>query len=86
MPTATGMAAPSRSIVEAAALAEPTATFTPALAQAEREKEAILGLNPAISESRSLATLRDPPATGLGKLPSAELSVDAASATMEASV
>ncbi len=58
MLTATGMAAPSRSIIEAAALAEPAATFTPAVAQAEREQEAILGLNPAISESRTLAILR----------------------------
>ena len=48
-----------------------------------RLREAIRRLNPAIPPSRTLATLRD---TLLPKLLSGELSVAAASATMQASV
>lgn len=62
----------------------PTLTRHPP-AGAEKH-EAIRWLNPAISESRTLATLRDPAPAGMAKLLCAELSVDAASATMEASV
>jgi len=50
-----------------------------------RLREAIRRLNPAIPP-RTLATLRDPAVAGLPRLLSGELSVAAASATMEASV
>ncbi|MDQ5979904.1 MAG: hypothetical protein QG602_2879 [Verrucomicrobiota bacterium] len=50
-----------------------------------RLREAIQRLNPAIS-SRTLLTMRVPAVAGLPKLLSGELSVAAASATMEASV
>ncbi len=67
--------------------------LTPTLSQGEREsfgevvlvgrlREALRRLNPAIPQSRTLATLRD---TLLPKLLSGELSVVAASANLEAS-
>ena len=69
-------------------------TLTPALSQREREgygevvlvgrlREAIRRLNPALFQSRTLATLRDPAFVGLPKLLSGELSVAALESGME---
>jgi type I restriction enzyme R subunit len=51
-----------------------------------RLREAILRLNPTVSESRTLATLRDAPPAGLAKPLYGKLSVAGATVGMEASV